>query len=280
MAVFGPRADLRRFGPGTSIAGTVRKALDEGFDAIIAAGGDGTVVSVAHAMTGQDVPMGVLPLGTFNYFARGLGLPEDPAEAARAILEGTAQAASVGEVNGQVFLNNASLGLYPYILERREVTYRRFGRSRALAYWTVARTFLNLRRPRPRAITANGVTRTLRTPLIFAARSAYQLREFGLSGAQAVDRDHIALFVLHETTRLGMFRMAWRLLRRKIRDGEDVDIIVTDRVEIRAAHGVELVAYDGEKRRTEVPVTIAVRRNALNVIMPGPAVGADGANGP
>lgn len=268
MEAFGDRAELRRWSPETDLSHTVRTALDDGFDIIVAAGGDGTIVSVAQAMLGEKAAMGVLPLGTFNYFARGLGLPEDPAEAARAVLEGETQPLSVGEVNGQVFLNNASIGLYPYILQQREDAYRRFGRSRMLAYWSALRTFVHIRRPRPRTITANGESRTLRSPLIFAARSAYQLREFGLTGAQAVERDKIALWVVHETTRGGMFVMAWRLMRKRLRAGEDVDLIIADDVEVAARHTTELIAFDGEKKHMSVPVKFRMRPDAINVVMP------------
>ena len=270
MAVLGDAAELRRCAPGSGIARAVRGAIADGFGAIVAAGGDGTVVAVAQSLIGTPVPMGILPLGTFDYFARGLGLPQDPAEAARAILSGEPRPQSVGEVSGQVFLNNTSIGLYPYILRRREDTHRRFGRSRAAACWSVIRTLLDVRRPQSRTITIEGTARTLRTPLIFAARSAYRLREFGLTGERAVGRDRLVLFVLHDTPRLGMFRMGWRLLRRRVRDGEDVDIRIADDVRVDASHRSDLAALGGERAALALPVTFRVRRDALNVIMPRP----------
>lgn len=268
MAVFGDRAELRRWTPDSNIAATVRKALSDGFGTIVAAGGDGTVVSVAQALIGQKAALGVLPLGTFNYFSRGLGLPEDPAAAAEAILNGAPRPVSVGEVNGQVFLNNASLGIYPRILQEREETYRRYGRSRLMAYWSVVRTFVIFQRARRRTITVDGQTRTLRSPLIFAARSAYQLEEFGLKGTEAIDNDELAIFVIRPASRARLFLLAWRLVRRKIVAGRDVDLFIAHKFVVDGRHGTDLVAYDGEKKRMALPITFQVRPEALTVLMP------------
>lgn len=268
MQVLGSRAELRRWSEDGSIADTVRQALDDGFKTIIAAGGDGTIMSVAQALVGTDAVLGVLPLGTFNYFARGIGLPEDSAEAARALLRSTPRTISVGEVNGQLFLNNASVGIYPHILNAREETYRRFGRNRLLAYWSVLRTFLNFQRPRKRTITVAGQTRTERTPLIFVARSAYQLAEFGLAGIGAIEDDKFAVFIIHPASRIKMFILALRLVRHRIEAGRDVDVLTVDRVRVDATHPTELVAHDGEKMRMSTPLTFEVRRDALRVLTP------------
>src|SRR5689334_21552316 len=94
---------------------------------IVAAGGDGTVSAVASALVGTPVPLAVLPLGTLNHFARDIGVPEDPAAAVRIAVGGKKRAAYVGEVNGRLFVNNASIGLYPAIVHRREKQQRRLG---------------------------------------------------------------------------------------------------------------------------------------------------------
>src|SRR5262245_58597943 len=75
---------------------------------LVAAGGDGTLNAVAAEARAQGLPLAVIPLGTFNYFARDLGIPVDPAVAARLLIEGTLRKVPVGQVNGQLFLNNAS----------------------------------------------------------------------------------------------------------------------------------------------------------------------------
>ena len=125
-----------------------------------------------------------------------------------------------------------------------------------------------MRRPRPRTITIDGTARVLRTPLIFAARSAYQLREFGLTGERAVGRDRLVLFVLHETPRLGMFRMGWRLLRRGSGMARTwASASPTTSASMRPT-GRIWPRSDGERAALALPVTFRLRRDALNVIMP------------
>ena len=134
MEVLGPGAVLRQV-KGEDLDNATRGAVAEGFDAIVAAGGDGTIMTVAGQVMDTGCRFGVLPMGTFNYFARGLGIPEDPKGAAEVILAGATRKVSLSEVNGQVFLNNISLGIYPAILRAREDVYARWGRRRLAAHW-------------------------------------------------------------------------------------------------------------------------------------------------
>jgi diacylglycerol kinase family enzyme len=87
---------------------------------VVAAGGDGTLNAVAQIALESDSKFGVIPQGTFNYFGRTHGISSDAAEAARGLLSARVQPVQVGLVNGNVFLVNASLGLYPKSLEDRE----------------------------------------------------------------------------------------------------------------------------------------------------------------
>src|SRR5581483_6186931 len=118
---------------------------------IVAAGGDGTLNAVASALVGTDIALGVLPMGTLNHFAKDLKIPLDVAHAARAIAEGHTKTVDVGVVNGRIFVNNSSLGLYPHIVRARELKQHRpgWGKWTALVWatWLVLRRspFLRLR---------------------------------------------------------------------------------------------------------------------------------------
>ncbi|MBY0236462.1 MAG: diacylglycerol kinase, partial [Burkholderiaceae bacterium] len=102
--------------------------------AVVAVGGDGTLNTVAQAAHAAGCAMGVVPQGTFNYFARTHGIPADPAEAVRQLLHSAPVPVQVAGINERVFLVNASLGLYPDLLEDREAYKARFGRSRWVAF--------------------------------------------------------------------------------------------------------------------------------------------------
>mgnify|MGYP000022190223 CR=1 FL=1 len=268
MAVFGPHATLRHWRSGEDLDVVVRRLVAEGFQTIVAAGGDGTVTGVAHALLGTRVALGVLPLGTFNFFARGLHLPEDPEGAAQAILGGQVRRISVGTVNGQVFLNNASLGIYPRILQAREESYARWGRSRLLAYWTVLKTLVRYQAARRVIVTVEGQTRNLRSPLIFVARSAYQLQRFGLTGGKAISDDRFAVFIALGGTRWHLLKLALHLALGRVIPGQDVEVLTTRQMEVRTAKRRPNVAFDGEKRRMLAPLLFEIQPDALSIILP------------
>ena len=94
-------------------------------DIVVAAGGDGTVSTVAAAAVRHDVALGVLPLGTLNHFARDAGVPLDLDRAVEALARRETTMVDVGEVNGRLFVNNASLGAYPALVWEREIERRR-----------------------------------------------------------------------------------------------------------------------------------------------------------
>ena len=239
---------------------------------ILAAGGDGTAMAVAGALVSADLPrrpaLAVLPLGTFNYFARGLGLSEVPEEAAAQLTRGRAVTIALCSVNGRVFLNNASLGIYPDILKERERIYARWGRRRLMAHWSVVKTFLRFQRPLKLRVEADGQVQEVRTPLLFVARSAYQLEIFGLSGGDAIHHDKMAVLLGRGGSRATLFKLAWRLVTRSMKEGRDYDLIQASRLRVETASRRSLLAYDGEKRREDSPFDFRMQDNALPLLLP------------
>ncbi len=247
---------------------TVARVLTEEPEIVVAAGGDGTVMAVAGAMLGKGVPMAVLPLGTFNFFARGLGLSEEPEQAAAEILEGHPHDIRIGQVNGQAFLNNASLGIYPAILRERETVYSRWGRFRAAAHWSVLKTFAKFRKPMKMTITADGESSTRRSALVFVARSAYQLERFGIEGSDAIDDDRFAVLVARASTRRQLFAMTFRLTIGKPLRGRDYDLLTPRELTIETGDKRALLAFDGEKARTRGPFHFRMAEAPLTIILP------------
>src|SRR5439155_15163527 len=118
-------------------------AVEAGCRILVAGGGDGTVNALAGAVVGRDVRFGVLPLGTLNHFAKDLGIPLDLAAAVDVVLDGRVQSVDVGEVNGRVFINNTSIGVYPRIVELRN-RHRGSGMAKwAAALWATLAVLLH-----------------------------------------------------------------------------------------------------------------------------------------
>ncbi|WP_245758932.1 diacylglycerol/lipid kinase family protein [Tropicimonas isoalkanivorans] len=270
IQVFGAKgARIYRWVPGCNIEDVVQRAIDDGARTIISGGGDGTAMAVAGAMVGRDCPFAALPLGTFNFFSRGLGFPEDPAEAAQAVLDGKPSTIRVGMVNGQVFLNNASIGIYPAILKQREQVYARYGRRRAMAMWSVARTFWRFQRPMRLTLTADdGEPITRRTPLVFVSRSAYQLDRLGLKGGDAIADDAFAVLIGRAETRLDLFRIALRLVTQTAQEGRDYEFLAPKELTVDVHRRRSLLAYDGEKKRVPSPFHFRLAEKPLTVLIP------------
>ncbi|WP_375690895.1 diacylglycerol/lipid kinase family protein [Pseudooceanicola sp. LIPI14-2-Ac024] len=253
---------------GTDIGALARTALDEGYGTIVAAGGDGTICAVASELAGEDVTMGVIPMGTFNFFARGLGIPEDVEGAIRVLEDGTPTPVNLGEVNGRIFLNNASLGAYPAILDQREGIYKRWGRSRVAAYWSVLTALLSFKKPLRMQITVDGTRHRRRSALAFVAMSAYQLDTYQLDGADAVRDGRFALYVAPDTGRFGLILQAIRLAGRRMKPGRDVELITGEDILIETNRKRRLLARDGEKETIEDPFHFKVRHDALRILAP------------
>ncbi|MEO7009675.1 MAG: diacylglycerol kinase family protein, partial [Caldimonas sp.] len=126
----GAHAEIALARGGAELATCIETAIAQHPAVIVAGGGDGTISSVGAALVDSAIALGVLPLGTLNHFARDAGVSLDLERAVDAIVNGRPTPVDVGEVNGRIFLNNSSLGLYPDIVRDRERQQKRLGRGK------------------------------------------------------------------------------------------------------------------------------------------------------
>ncbi|WP_134724660.1 diacylglycerol/lipid kinase family protein [Paracoccus luteus] len=259
---------LRTARRGADLPRIAARAVAEGFDLIVAVGGDGTQAAVAGAVAGTDAAMGVIPGGTFNFFARDLGVGDTVEAAIATLLDGRIRAVDVGQINDTVFLNNVSFGAWPRILERREAVYRRWGRSRVAAYLSALGAFRDLRHPVALKTIDEGVETRYSTALAFVAKSAVQLEQLGLEGANAIRDGHLAIFVARARGPRQLAGAALRLAFGFAARGSDFDLVIDDDLVIDTMPARRDVAHDGERTRLTGPFRLRVRRGALRVVVP------------
>ncbi len=240
---------------------------------VVAAGGDGTINTVADATLASGCTFGVLPLGTFNYFSRTHGIPSDPAAAAAQLLAPRAYAVQVGQVNGRVFLVNASLGLYPQLLEDREEAKQQFGRSRLVALWSGLRTLLREhRRLRLRIEAADGGVHTVRTPTLFVGNNRLQLEQIGIAESAVIEQRRLAGIVLKP---VGPLAMLWLLARGafgRLGDADHVRSFSFECMTVRPSRPYlrrrTKVAADGEIAWLRTPIEFRVAPEPLYLLRP------------
>lgn len=254
---------------GEEIVELARRAVRENCQPIVAGGGDGTINAVASELVGTDRTLGVLPLGTLNHFAKDLKIPLDLEAAARVCLEGREAKVDVGEVNGQIFLNNSSLGLYPSIVRHREKQQQRLGRGKWPAFIWATLSVLK-RYPFLSVRLSTDEQRLIRyTPFVFVGNNEYQMESFNVGARSCIDAGHLSLYVAHHTGRLGLLRLAWRALFGGLRDEQDFDASCTKELWIETRRPKRLrVATDGEVTIMTTPLHYRVRPGALRVLIP------------
>jgi len=238
-------------------------------DAVIAGGGDGSIRAVAATLAGTSVPLGIIPLGTRNHFAKDLGLPLDIEGAAETIASGQTRMVDLGEVNGEIFINNSSIGIYPYLIIERD---RRRARDGLAKWMAMVPAFLQMLRHFPRRrlrISAEDFARPYRTPCLFVGNNEYGMELFTFGRRHRLDAGRLWFYVVKPRTPLAFFWMVWRMSFGRINEARDLDRFELARAEVSARATQLSVALDGEVSFMHTPLHYRSRAQALRVIVPG-----------
>lgn len=243
-------------------------AADPAVEAVVAAGGDGTVSSVAQAVAGSDKPMAVLPLGTRNHFARDVGIPLDLPGAVRAAATRHVRAVDVGDVNGRVFVNNSSVGLYPDMIRERERHRWRRRAGKLLATFRASwRALARLQHGRIlMASRDKGLVRDV--PFVFIGNNDYDPSWIAGRTRHRVDGGVLSLWVPKRSTRFAILRLALRAVVGRLRSAKDLERTTLPEVWVDVGRRHVRVAADGEVRRMKCPLHYRVRPGALHVLAP------------
>lgn len=235
---------------------------------IVAAGGDGTLNAVASQLLHQDIPLGILPLGTFNYVARVLNIPLDLLAAANVIATGEPRLSHVAKINDQIYLNNASLGLYPLFIKRRELYNQKFGRFPLHAYTSGLDVLIRDRKELKLEIDVDQKRYPVKTPLLFFGNNQLQLKEMNLKIAQCAALGEVAGVILAKTDKLSLFKTLVQLIRGKLEQAADVYSFSGDQVNVYSKKATLTVAIDGEIKEMSTPLHVHVEKNALKIMVP------------
>jgi len=254
--------------PGESLRAAARAAALSNADVVVMGGGDGTMSAGAAALAGTGKPMGILPLGTLNHFARDLGVPMALEEAVRTVAAGNARDVDVGEANERVFVNNSSIGLYPVMVSLRDAWMEEKGMHK----WTaMGRAALRTLRRFPVMRVAVQMEETgahVTTPMVFIGNNRYETRLFSLGRRAALDGGELWVYLARDARRTGLLRLALRALLGRLDEGRDFQGIGLREVLVEDRRRLLHVAFDGEVCHMAPPVRYRIRPRALRVIVP------------
>lgn len=260
---------------GSEITGAVqdylqRQACDPstGYDVLVVGGGDGTIGAASGVLIGNSEPFGILALGTLNHFAKDLSIPLELEAAVEVILQGKSRLIDAGELNGRIFINNSSVGLYPFMVASRIAEQNRRGFGKLVASIpAIARTLFKGTWHRF-YIRFENRKLSFRTPCIFVGNNMYDLGLERFGSRSRLDLGELSVFVINLQTKLALLLLPFRVALGITNRSRDIEVFKTDAVEVASRLRRLRVSLDGEVKMIETPLRYSIKRRALCVLAP------------
>jgi diacylglycerol kinase family enzyme len=243
-------------------------ARDSGADAVVLAGGDGTIACAAQILAGSDMPLGILPFGTMNLLASDLLIPTDLAGAIKVLSEYVIRRVDAGDVNGHVFLCGSMVGM-PTVLGQVRESER--GRPILGAWWRFAMAALRVfsRHRKMRLVFhAQGRNWRVHTPAVLLTINPLSDGTGRQMGRAILDGGVLAAYVFARLRLMDALRIGFPVLLGRWRGDEAIEEFRLDELSITSNRSSMRVMNDGETMLLRTPLHYTVRRQALCVLAP------------
>jgi diacylglycerol kinase family enzyme/membrane-associated phospholipid phosphatase len=238
-----PRAQVREISEEHGVTELLQEGARAGAKALGVAGGDGSVAAAAAVALEHGLPLAVVPAGTLNHFARDVGV-ETPDDAAEAVIKGNAVRVDVAAVNGTPFLNTASIGVYPQVVERRDALSHRMGKWVAMSVATAQ----VLRRATPIDVVLSG--RPARVWILFVGNCCYTPRGLAPAWRPRLEDGLLDVQYLRADVRFSRTRaVLGALLGISDRSAGYMEFQV-ESLDVVVRSGEQQIAFDGETGET------------------------------
>jgi diacylglycerol kinase family enzyme len=263
-----PDLEIKLLAKNDDLTQLAKQAVKQGATLVGAAGGDGTINGIASGLVGSNVPLVTIPFGTLNHFARDIGVSNNLSEAVQLFSEGTQQLIDVGQVNDRYFLNNSSLGIYPYLVRLREKREKELGKWRAYI-WATRQA---LRNPPSIRVRLNAVddipNHELRVGLLFVANNQCDVW-LPKPGHRACLTDNVLdLYVVEAKNQLKLFSLSWHFLINHLERLPEIQHSTPTEFWIETSNQNVSVARDGEVAHMQRPLMYKSCPQALWVRIP------------
>ncbi|HYR29494.1 MAG TPA: diacylglycerol kinase family protein [Thermoanaerobaculia bacterium] len=245
----------------------IRDRVSLGTSLFIAAGGDGTVHHVMQAVVNTGSEFGVIPTGTYNHFARDLGIPLEWPKALEVALTGERRQIDTARINDRYFVNNVSIGLYPEVVVLREERGRDYPRwkARLFALYTVLRRYPHV----TIAVEADNRREVLRTHVFMVSNNSYDLGRVGIEAPrERLTGGHLSVYWLPHVSRWALTRYISRYLAGRVRTIPGFRSFRTLQMKVQSTRREINVGIDGEVFAMQPPLVITTVPQSLTVRVP------------
>jgi diacylglycerol kinase family enzyme len=228
---------------------------------VAAIGGDGTLSSVANELNGSDAIFAPLPGGTLNHFTKDLGISQDLDVAVQNITKRTVKKIDIATVNGTVFLNNSSLGIYPLSLKFRENSNDAIGKwPAAIAGFSKALFHYKLY-----TVTIDGDE--FKSPFIFIGNNDYHLTDVTSGGRQSINKGILSIYAVKTSSRIEVLKQLAYMLGGRSDMATKIEAWTDTSVTIHTKRTAVSISRDGELQKSTSPLEYKLVAGALNVIV-------------
>ncbi|HEX9501339.1 MAG TPA: diacylglycerol kinase family protein [Thermoanaerobaculia bacterium] len=259
--------DVFRIDRHVDCSSIIREQMQMGRTLFVAAGGDGTISNVIQPLVNTEAVLGVIPLGTFNHFARDLGLPLDWRAALEVALSGTTRQIDTARVNERFFINNLSIGLYPELVSRREERGRDTSRWKARLYAAVATLrkypYVTL------AIETDYLHEIIRTHVFVVSNNSYDLSRLGVEAPRnTLEEGRLSVYWLPHVSRIALARFLAHYFAGRVTTTPGFRSFRTVRLRVQSPRKHLHLGVDGEVVTMPPPLIITMVPRSLLVKVP------------
>jgi diacylglycerol kinase family enzyme len=242
----------------------IRERMERGIRLFVAAGGDGTINNIVQSLVNTEAVLAVIPVGTYNHFAKDLQLPLDWREALAIATSGETRQIDAARVNERFFVNNLSLGLYPELVAKREERGRDYPRWRArlyAAYVTLKKyphVTLN--------IESDYHHEVVRTHVFMVSNNSYDLSRIGIEAARnTLEEGRLSAYWLPHLPRLKLASFIAHYLAGRVRETPGFRSFKTAAMKAQSAKRSLSAGIDGEVFTLNPPLVITIVPKSLLV---------------
>lgn len=245
----------------------IRERLAQGIRLFVAAGGDGTINTVVQPLINTEAVFGVIPVGTYNHFAKDLGIPLPWREALQVIASGTTRQVDTARINERFFVNNISMGLYPELVAKREAKGRDYPRwkARMLAAWSTLQKYPHI------AVTLDSANHheVVKTHVLMISNNSYDLSRMGIEAPRTgLEEGRLSVYWLPHVPRMVLMSFVAHYLAGRVHSAPGFRSFRTSGIKMQSARKRLDVGVDGEVVVFETPLVVTTVPSSLLVKVP------------